>query len=82
MKFATGVAVGFAVGYYLGTKADGERREQIAELTEAVTANEQVQAVLEATETQRTMARSLLSGTLKLTSKGLRAASGNGSAKR
>jgi hypothetical protein len=74
MRFTTGVVVGFAIGYYLGTKADAERREQLREVAERITENEQVQAVLEATEDQRRMARSLVGGTLRLTSKGLRAA--------
>ena len=78
MKFVTGVAIGFCAGYYLGTKADPERRDQVAEIAGRVSSNEHVQSVLEATEEQRATARKILSGTLKLSSKGLRAVTSNG----
>ncbi len=74
MKFTTGAVVGFAVGYYLGTRAAPEHRARIDETAQRIAANEQVQSMLEATEPHRTAARSILSGTLRLTSRGLRAA--------
>ena len=81
MRFAAGAVVGFAVGYYLGVKADIDRAEQLREMAGKVSNNKRVQAALEATEQQRTMARSIISGTLRITSKGLRAVGDSGAAR-
>ncbi len=43
MKFRTGVAVGFGVGYVMGAKAGRERYEQIKGWFDRIAGNEQVQ---------------------------------------
>jgi hypothetical protein len=43
MKFRTGAVIGFAAGYYLGTKAGRERHEQINRWIHKVTESPSVQ---------------------------------------
>lgn len=50
MRFRLGVAVGFAAGYVLGTKAGRERYEQIRETTKGLWASEASKGVRDAAE--------------------------------
>ena len=45
MRFKTGLTIGFAVGYVLGTKAGRERYEQIRSVWQRVAADDRVQDV-------------------------------------
>ncbi len=47
MKFRTGVIVGFAAGYVLGSKAGRDRYEQIRKLYRRVASSEQVRKALD-----------------------------------
>jgi hypothetical protein len=47
MSFRFGALIGFATGYYLGTKAGRERYEQLHRLVERFEPGERVQALFE-----------------------------------
>ncbi len=47
MKFRTGVIVGFAAGYVLGSKAGRDRYEQIRKAYRRVASNQQVRKVVD-----------------------------------
>ena len=72
MRFRSGAILGFAIGYYLGIKADNATRERVLHAAERISSDARVQTALDATKQQRSTLLSIVREALRRTSTTIR----------